>query len=158
MWATPWLQSIRYGASMSSSCRRLHQDTIHYLQMEYLVHLVVVHCQGSQVFWRNRLPELSLQWSLYSSVHTTTSLQWGRVAVCREEDVHVSVSRKYKYRPRTERDEFQLYIVIYSYMKTVQYCGQYGTFRQPCHFFFLLIKYAVCQDFRFCQWEKKQLA
>jgi hypothetical protein len=31
-----------------------------------------------------------------------------RIAVCRERDVHISVSRRYRYRPRTEQDGFQL--------------------------------------------------
>jgi hypothetical protein len=45
--------------------------------------------------------------NLCSSAHTTTSLQWGRIAVCRAQDVHISVSRRYRYHPWTEKGEFQ---------------------------------------------------
>jgi hypothetical protein len=51
---------------------------------------------------------LRLPWSLYSSAHTTASLEWGCVAVCREHDVRGSLSHKYRYRPRTEQNEFQV--------------------------------------------------
>jgi hypothetical protein len=35
-------------------------------------------------------------WSFCSSAHTTNSLQWGCVAVCREHNIHISLSRKYQ--------------------------------------------------------------
>jgi hypothetical protein len=41
-------------------------------------------------------------------VLTTNSLQWGHIAVCREHNIHVSLSRKYRYCPQIEQDEFQV--------------------------------------------------
>jgi hypothetical protein len=38
----PWLQSFQYDVSMSTPCRRWGQDTLHYLQRECIVRLVVV--------------------------------------------------------------------------------------------------------------------
>jgi hypothetical protein len=108
MCTRPWLQSFQYGVPMSYYYWRWHQDTLHYLQRECLVCLVVVHRQGLQVFQSNRLPEFSLHWSLCSSAHTMISLHWGSNAVCREHKVRVSLSRTYRYRPRTEQDEFQV--------------------------------------------------
>jgi hypothetical protein len=93
---------------MSSSCRKWHQDTLHYLRRECLVRLVVVRHQELNVFWRNRPSGFFLHWSLCSNAHTTTSLRWVRAAVCREHDIRVSLSRKYRYRPRKEQDEFHV--------------------------------------------------
>jgi hypothetical protein len=76
---------------MSSSCRKWHQGTLHYLLREYPVCLVVESRQG---LWSNGAHEFPLHWSLCSSAHTT-SLQWGPVAVCNEQDFHVLLSLKY---------------------------------------------------------------
>jgi hypothetical protein len=81
---------------MSSSCWRRYQDTLHYLQRECLINLVVVHNQG--LLWRNRPPEFSHHWSSCSSAHTMTSVQCDHNAVWWEHDVHVSLSCKYRYR------------------------------------------------------------
>jgi hypothetical protein len=59
-----WLHSLRYGVSMSCSCRKWHQGTLLYLQRECIVHLVVVRCQG---LWINRSHEFSLHSSLCQS-------------------------------------------------------------------------------------------
>jgi hypothetical protein len=57
-------------------------------------------------FWS---PEFSLHWTLCSTTHTMNSLQWVRIAVCTEHDVHASLSHKYRYRPWTEQEEFQVW-------------------------------------------------
>jgi hypothetical protein len=45
MYTRPLLESFRYGVSMSF-CRRLHQDTLHYLQRECIVRFVVIGPKG----------------------------------------------------------------------------------------------------------------
>jgi hypothetical protein len=95
---------------MSSSCLESNTNIryITYLQRECFVPLIAIRRQRPWIFWRNRSLEFSPHWSLCSRVHTTNSLQWVRVAVCREHDVPISRLRKYGYRPATEQGEFQV--------------------------------------------------
>jgi hypothetical protein len=67
----------------------------------------------------------------------------------RRQDDHVSLSRKYGYRPRTEQDEFQAIQVPQGiiYIQTVQYWGKDGTLRNPCRYFSWRTKFAFYQDF-----------
>jgi hypothetical protein len=51
---------------------------------------------------------ITVHWSLCSRAHTKTSLQWGRSATCRGHDVHASLSLIYRYRPRTNKNEFEV--------------------------------------------------
>jgi hypothetical protein len=53
--ARPWLQSFRYAVSMSSFFRKWHQDTLHYLQLECPVCLVVCHQRLLSLLEKHRL-------------------------------------------------------------------------------------------------------
>jgi hypothetical protein len=153
-WSTPWLESFRYCVSTPSSCRKWYQDTLHYLQRS-LVRLVVARRQGLYVFWRNRLPEISVHWSLFSRAHTKNSMQWVRVAVCREHEVRVSLSRKHRYHPQTEQDEFQMRRGHHLYIDCIILVKD-GNLRNLFRYFSLRRKFALYQDFRFSISEKRR--
>lgn len=123
MCARPWLQPFPCGVSMSSSCWKWHQDMVYYLQRERLICLVV--------FWSNRSPEFLLHWSLCSSIHTINSLQWVHIAVCREHNIHVALSRKYRYHLWTQQDEFQVWQGHRLYIHCI-ILGKDETSRNPC--------------------------
>jgi hypothetical protein len=119
--ARPWLQSFRYSVSMSFFCLRWHQDALFTKGLSRP--LFVIRRQGVQLFWKNRSPEFPLHLSLCSSAHTTTSLQWGRVAIYREHDfrclVNIGIVREQsKMSSRCRGD------IIYVYSNT-------GTRKEP---------------------------
>jgi hypothetical protein len=69
--ARHWLQFFPYGVSMSSSCRRWHQVSLHYLHEEFLLHLVIVSqdCKSPREVGHLSFPSCSC-------ADTTSSLQF----------------------------------------------------------------------------------
>jgi hypothetical protein len=66
---------------------------------------------------------------LYIPVLTTTSLQCGRIAICREHDIHVPLSQIYRHRPWIGQHKFQ--VPQGHLYNTIKYWDKNRTLKQP---------------------------
>jgi hypothetical protein len=107
----------------------LHVILLSKVSPRYIIYKGIVSSVICNMSWGISSPEFPLHLSLCSTAHTTALLQWGRVAVYREHDFRASLSCKYRYRPRTKQNEFQ--VTRGNHLCIEQHWGKEITLRHP---------------------------
>lgn len=134
----PWLRSIRCAVSMSPSCQRWYQDSLHYVLAKALCHLFST-CRASNT--QNSSRGIDRLRFLFTDLYVAALIlrlpaQWGRVAISTKQNVHASLSRIYRYDARKH--------LLYRCIR-IRCSEEVFTAVFPCNGYFLRIRYSGFQ-------------